>query len=44
MRIFRGGNFVTASGKQFNLIKAMLPLFFLIEFYLKGAKEIKYNN
>lgn len=41
---FRGKDIITAWFKQFRVKLLVLPLFFLIEFYLKRAKEIKYNN
>jgi len=44
MKILGARNCITASEKQFKYWKAILPLFFLIEFYLKRTKEIKYND
>jgi len=44
MRILGARDFITASGKQFKNRKAILPFFFLIEFYLKRTEKIKYND
>jgi len=44
MRILGARNLITASEKQFTIGKAILPFFFLIEFYLKRTEEIKYND
>ena len=43
LKFWRNG-FSTALEKQFRFKKSGLPVFFLIEFYLKWAEEIKYAD